>query len=158
MTKEERKQQISNLKSHWEESFKILGLTNPYFYPKPVIRKGGEEPFVNMFPTEMADQNGIFTEVVDFYLNPEATRKLLRYRYNAHFKEEYELMTTPIGEQYKVPFAELEEVKIARPKTPIVAVEEINVDQLTARDWACIHLRVPESGKDWLNEIIKKAK
>lgn len=156
--KEQRKKQVETLKSHWKEVFETLGLSKAYYYPKPVMRVSGEEPFINLFPTELEDPNGVYTEVVDFSLNPESERKLLRFRHNPHYKDEYELMSTRIGDQYKIPFDEFEEIKIARPKNPITTLEEVHADQLTARDWACIHLKVPESNKPWLNDLIKKAK
>ena len=28
---------------------------------------------------------------------------------------------------------------------------------MTLRDYACIHLRIPQTGKDWLDEIIRKS-
>jgi disulfide oxidoreductase YuzD len=35
--------------------------------------------------------------------------------------------------------------------------EDNHMNELTARDHACIHLRVPESTKSWLNDLIKKS-
>lgn len=158
MTSQERKQKVSELKAHWDSVFQALGLENPYYYPKPVIQKTGEDPFVYMFPTEISAKEDIYMEIVDFSLNTSGTRKLFRYRYNPHYESEYELGPTKIGDQYKVPFAEIEEVKVATPKVSLATKEDVSSDQLTGRDWACIHLRVPESNKSWLNELITKSK
>lgn len=43
-----------------------------------------------------------------------------------------------------------------RKKIEEVGGDDINFDQLTARDVVCINLCVPESSKPWLNELIRK--
>jgi len=50
--------------------------------------------------------------------------------------------------------------KIAKKETPKfydldnLAGDDIRAERLTARDYACIHMSIPKSGKAWLNELI----
>lgn len=40
---------------------------------------------------------------------------------------------------------------------PIVTEQAVGSTGLSKRDYACIHLRVPDSEHEWLNDIIRKA-
>jgi hypothetical protein len=151
-----RQEKIAKLREHWEVLFKRLALKEAYYYPKPVMKSelnGGE--VIWLFPTELAKGEDIYTEPVDFNHTPKAERKLYKLRYNPHYKEEYPLVQTRIGPQYETPFAEWEEVVTATELQ--VSLEDCNIGDLTGRDWACIHLKVPKSAKSWLNNLIKES-
>ena len=163
--KKKRLDKVYALKDHWKELIEAQGVDflKAYYYPKPVIKAKGKDPYVNFFPTELARGEVLYTEPVDFSMNTETPRKLYIYNPNPFYEQEYEFMTTRAGDQYAIPFAELIEVKMPEKKvapilkTIIEVTEDINVSELTARDWACIHLKVPGSTRGWLNDLIKEA-
>ena len=41
---------------------------------------------------------------------------------------------------------------------PYVELPDIPYREMTLRQFTCIHLKVPESGVPWLDELIKKSK
>lgn len=165
MTKDERNVRVYALKDNWKELLEALGLDflKAYYYPKPVMKKTGQDPYINVFPRELARGENIYTEPVDFNMNPEAQRKLYMLKPNPFYEQEFQTMDTPIGEQYIVPFSELIEVKMPeKKKDPILSTiidisGDCNVQDLSGRDWACIHLKVAASEKGWLNDLIKLA-
>lgn len=171
---EERNKRVLDLKTYWLPLLESLNTDGKpiYFYPKPVIRKEGEDPYILWFPNELKKMEDLYTEVVDFNVVPTNTsRRLFKFKANPFYEKEYEVVQTPIGEQYKIPFSEFVEVskpqeqittglKTPSPEEVLNSIpehhEEQNVNTLTARDWACIHLVVPKSNKAWLNDLIKE--
>jgi hypothetical protein len=184
--KMDRTTAITTLKKRHEDTFKRLGIYSPYFALKlPYARKGKSECVVGFFPSELSAGDDIYLELTDGDYNPIYTEPVLyRLRFNPFFKTEYEMVmpdpTKPkSSERYLVNFAELELVS-GNPKehplagrtpqavpqmstfvvssTPVAELADCHYNELTARDWACIHLKVPDSGKKWLNDIIIKSK
>lgn len=164
LSREERTKKVYELKENWTEHFKMLGLAekSAYYYPKPVMKQGNHDPHMLWFPKELEKNQDLYTEPVDFSLNTETVRKLYKLKANPFYTSEYELVDTGIGQQYRIPFSEFVEVKLPEkqvfttlPSTTFVSeFEDANVAELTARDWSCIHLKVPRSNKVWLNELI----
>ena len=177
---------MSTLKRRHDLTFKKMGLTSPYFALKlPYSRKGKSECVVGFFPSELSAGDDIYLELTDADYNPIYSEPVLyRLRYNPFFKTEYELVTPDptrpkSTERYLVNFAELELVagnpkehplagrtggsfpvmsSVVVTSTPVTEIADCHHNELTGRDWACIHLKIAESGKKWLNELIIKSK
>lgn len=161
LSTEERTKKVYELKNHWLSLFQAHGLEDrsTYFYPKPLMKTPSGELYMLWFPKELEKKQDLYTEVVDFSINPEAQRKLYKLKANNFYATEYELTDTRIGQQYVIPFAEFVEVKLPEfstaPKVVMnLTLDDAHADSLTARDWACIHLAHPMSNKPWLNELI----
>lgn len=184
--KMDRSTAISTLKRRHDATFTKLGVHSPYFALKlPYSRKGKSECVVGFFPSELSAGDDIYVELTDVDFNPIYSEPVLyKLRYNPFFKTEYEFVApdpskTKSSERYLVNFAELELVS-GNPKehplsgrttssvptmssvvvtsTPVTELADCHHNDLTGRDWACIHLKVAESGKKWLNELIIKSK
>lgn len=183
----DRSTAISTLKRRHERTFNKLGVSSPFFALKlPYARKGKSECVIGFFPSELSSGDDIYVELTDIDFNPIYTEPVLyKLRYNPFFKTEYEYVAPDpskpkSSERYLVNFAELELVS-GNPKehplagrtssgslpqmssvvvtsTPVTELADCHYNELTARDWACIHLRIAESGKKWLNELIVKSK
>ena len=184
--KVDRSTALTTLKKRHVNIFRKLGVDQPYFSVKlPYARKGKSECVVSFFPSELTAGDDIYIELTDGDYNPIYTEPVLyRLRYNPFFKTEYEMVPpdptkAKSYERYLVNFAELELVS-GNPKehplagrstqavpqmstfvvssTPVTELADCHYNELTARDWACIHLKVADSGKKWLNDIIIKSK
>lgn len=150
------------------------------YYRKGSTAKDGK--VVQFFENELDKNIDIYIERIDSNGEPEdPDRTLFRLRPNPFFREEYESedKQSKKGNDYTVflvPFEEFEIVKIKEDNNQIEqstattkVVEEtgavivtpnngaVSWNSLNARDRACIELKVPESDKQWLNELIKKA-
>lgn len=180
-TKVDRNVAKSQLKLRHEPTFRNLGLTNPYFTIKLAYTpQNRHEKMISMFENELAYGNDIYIELVDRSNKPIYNHPVLyRLNYNPYFKSEYEFAKKDekrTYDSYLVPLADLilvagnpgleeETSRKTDTGTKFVPIEsydreqpDCHTNELTARDWACIHLKVPSSNKKWLNEIIIKAK
>lgn len=168
------------LKSRNEENFKRLGIMNPYFASKFAYSPkeiDGTEMYVPMFPTEFL-KGDVYCEFIDGDNNPMHDKPVLyKLTYNPNFEQEYYFVpkTDDKGyDRYFVPLTEFELVSgiptpgsMLYPKkqeysktVPMVKkeYEDCHYNELTARDHACIQLKVAESNKEWLNNLIKQSK
>lgn len=165
LPKEQREARVAELKRYWEPLWSLHGINanDVQYYPKSILGKSGADPYITLFRSEL--NSDLYTEAVDFSYNQETDRKLMKLQFNPHALAEYEEVTTNVGQQWRVPAAELIEIvqppsaafSVGRlPEIPRTATLEGDcpVSELTGKDWACIHLRFPASGKDWLNRLI----
>lgn len=179
--KMDRQLAITLLHERNKETFKGLGLMSPYFTIKfaytardKSTRFKGQQ-VINMFHSEISRGDDVYMELVDGNnapLNDVAT--LYRLPYTADFEQEYEKYIDPTKPSspplYFVPLSMLELVDVftdavksdefelpQRPSQKGGELIDCHISELTARDRACIDLRVPESNKEWLNDLIRKS-
>lgn len=174
------KDKIEALKKHHAKTFKALGIESPHFCPKMAyVPSGKREKCVTFFQMEIDSERDVYTEFVSRDYKPEdPERRLWKWKYNPHYKDEYDTTATePI--RYIIPINELElitieeathEVKKLRTK-PTVEKEvdentiketlikdktiiDIPLSELTTRDLISIIHLVPLSNKGSINELI----
>lgn len=173
---EDRRTKTAELRKAHQEYFDKTGIGSAKFVPKLAYRPPGkDELFVGYFPNELRGGEDIYTEFTSRDLDIEdPERTLYRWRYNAHWEEEYQKTEPgPSGSfRYLVPVSELIKVQkqVDAPKAEPVKKSGIRTnmefdlmdpdtdapfDQLTIRDLAAILLKKPVSNKDWLNKLIQ---
>jgi hypothetical protein len=175
------KDKIEALKKHHAKTFKALGIENPHFCPKMAyVPTGKREKCVTFFTMEIEAEKDVYTEFVSREYKPEdPERRLWKWKYNPHFKDEYETTATePV--RYIIPINELElinteevtnEVGKLRTKTTSVkkevntiseieslikedSITDIPISQLTVRDLISIIHLTPLSNKGSINELV----
>jgi hypothetical protein len=110
MTPAERKKKVSELREEHEDYFQKNGNLNALYIPKMAYRPNGKDDlYVSFFPSELEKGEDIYTEFVSIdYESEDPKRTLYLHKYNAHWKEEYELITSNSGfERHLIPVSEL---------------------------------------------------
>lgn len=110
MTPAERKKKVSELREEHEDYFQKNGNLNALYIPKMAYRPNGKDDlYVSFFPSELEKGEDIYTEFVSIdYESEDPKRTLYLHKYNAHWKEEYELITSNSGfERHLIPVNEL---------------------------------------------------
>tara|TARA_R100001463_G_scaffold91025_3_gene145710 strand:- start:4416 stop:4919 length:504 start_codon:yes stop_codon:yes gene_type:complete len=111
MTPSERKEKVGKLREEHEDYFQTIGNIKALYIPKMAYRPSGkDELFVSFFPSELEKGIDIYTEFVSInYESEDPKRTLYLHKYNAHWKEEYELITSNSGfERHLIPVSELQ--------------------------------------------------
>lgn len=173
--KMERKVAESILRERNMDNFKRLGFMEPPFFKIKMAYIPTDrivsELVVGMFDSELTKTEGVYIELTDgdnLPLNTEPTLYYLPYR--ADYKQAYVNHLQKSGaDRYLVPLDTLILVDIPKeskstsnqnielPQPTDEEYPDCHYSELTARDRACIDLRVPESNKQWLNDLIKKS-
>jgi hypothetical protein len=110
MTPQERKAKVQKLREEHENYFQTMGIINALYIPKMAYRPSGkDELHVSFFPSELQKGRDIFTEFVSIdYDSEDPKRTLYLLKHNAHWAEEYEIVTSSSGfERHIVPVSEL---------------------------------------------------
>lgn len=110
MTPSERKKKVSELREEHEDYFQTIGNPNALYIPKMAYRPSGKDDlYVSFFPSELEKGEDIYTEFVSIdYESEDPKRTLYLHKYNKHWKEEYELITSNSGfERHLIPVNEL---------------------------------------------------
>jgi len=110
MTPVERKKKVSELREEHEDYFQKVGNLNALYIPKMAYRPSGKDDLhISFFPSELEKGEDIYTEFVSIdYESEDPKRTLYLHKYNAHWKEEYELITSNSGfERHLIPASEL---------------------------------------------------
>lgn len=178
---EDKRSKIAKLRERHQPVFEALGVPEAIFIPKMAYKPTGkDEKHLGFFPSELSKDSDIYTEFVSRENDSEdPERTLYKLRHNPHYATEYEqtLPKNP-GEtssiRYLVPVSELvvihsemilngeqgqKQQREQMESFPMVDPEtDPPFSTMTLRDYAAIKLRVPESNKPWLNDMIKKAK
>ena len=132
MTPQERKASVAILRKEHEDYFQTTGSTNALYIPKMAYRPSGkDELHVSFFPSELQKGKDIFTEFVSIeYKTEDPKRTLYLLKHNAHWAEEYEIVTSSSGfERHIVPVTELRAMNdVTDRKSPIR--EPMQVKQL----------------------------
>lgn len=122
---------------------------------------------VGLFDSEMDAGSDFYfipvikTSPVIYYHNREEVWKLPLSKINAHKADpNAEVLEQPTFKKYIFPLTDAEciyPVSTSQPLYAPQAFEEVK-DGFTARERACIDLRVPESGSKWLDDLIIKSR
>ena len=110
ITPEQRKQKVNKLKEEHEDYFQTEGKINALYIPKMAYRPAGKDDLhVSFFPSELEKEEDIYTEFVSInYDSEDPKRTLYLLKYNPHWKEEYELISSNSGfKRHMVPAGEL---------------------------------------------------
>ena len=110
ITPEQRKQKVNKLKEEHEDYFQTIGNLNALFIPKMAYRPPGKDDLhVSFFPSEMEKGQDIYTEFVSInYDSEDPKRTLYLLKFNPHWREEYEMITSNSGfQRHLVPASEL---------------------------------------------------
>lgn len=167
----ERQKKVANLREYHESYFDAIEESNAYFDSKAYKTIGGEQ-YIGFFESQLGRGTPIYFEINDFKQNIiDKNRTLYKITPDENFKTlkttyKYD-PNTPAGEQYYInkTSSKIEEINRAeffrksnRIEIPLedIVKDDCNYNELTARDYACIHLRTPQSNKQWLNDLIIK--
>ena len=143
MTPQERKVKIKELLVEHADYFMVSKIDKPAYIPKMAYRPGGkDELHVTFFPSELENNMDIYTEFVSIdYESEDLKRTLYLLKYNPHWKDEYELITSNSGfQRHMVPVGELKVINdiVSRKKEWVSATEEnkaeINLTDPDERD------------------------
>ena len=110
MTPQERKAKVQKLREEHEDYFQTTGIINALYIPKMAYRpQGKDELHVSFFPSELQKGRDVYTEFVSIdYDSEDPKRTLYLLKHNAHWAEEYEIVTSSSGfERHIVPVSEL---------------------------------------------------
>jgi len=110
LTPAERKKKVAKLREEHEDYFQTEGIINALYIPKMAYRPSGKDDLhVSFFPSEMEKEKDIYTEFVSIdYDSEDPKRTLYLHKYNPHWKDEYELITSNSGfQRHLIPASEL---------------------------------------------------
>ena len=110
LTPQQRKDKVKALREEHEDYFQTEGIINALYIPKMAYRpKGKDELHVSFFPSELEKTEDIYTEFVSIdYETEDPKRTLYLHKYNPHWKEEYEMITSNSGfQRHIIPVGEL---------------------------------------------------
>jgi len=114
MTPQERKAKVKELYKEHADYFKDNKIDKPAYIPKMAYRpQGKDELHVTFFPSELENNMDIYTEFVSIdYESEDPKRTLYLLKYNPHWKEEYEIITSNSGfQRHIIPVNELKTIK-----------------------------------------------
>ena len=125
------------------EKLQELGIKSGNAYPKSSFPYGGYngEIVVGLYEREMKD---------DFYFYNNYDKKLYVWR-----KDGIEYDVDNASEKFMVPLSRCE---VIWEDKPYVELPDKPYREMTMREYACIQMLIPESGLDWLDALIQKAK
>ena len=110
LTPEQRKVKVAKLKEEHEDYFQTEGKINALYIPKMAYRPTGKDDLhVSFFPSELEKNEDIYTEFVSIdYESEDPKRTLYLVKYNPHWKDEYEMITSSSGfQRHIIPVSEL---------------------------------------------------
>jgi hypothetical protein len=113
MTPQERKASIKILYKEHADYFTDNKIDKPAYIPKMAYRPAGKDDLhVTFFPSELENNMDIYTEFVSIeYKSEDPKRTLYLLKYNPHWKEEYEMITSNSGfQRHMVPVSELKAI------------------------------------------------
>jgi len=120
------------------EKLKDLGIETKNAFPKSSFIYN-KDVHIGLYEREMKD---------DFYFVNKYDGKI--YRWN-HDLESYDYDDNT--EKYMIP---LSRCKLVWEDKPFVEKPDKPFKEMTLREYACIHLQVPDSGLEWLDNLISK--
>tara|TARA_B110000902_G_scaffold234762_1_gene279592 strand:+ start:512 stop:1012 length:501 start_codon:yes stop_codon:yes gene_type:complete len=126
MTPQERKVKIKELLNEHEDYFLTNKIDNPAYIPKMAYRPAGKDDLhITFFPSEMENNMNIYTEFVSIeYDSEDPKRTLYLLKYNPHWKEEYEMITSNSGfQRHIVPCSELKAINDVTSRGYTASVE-----------------------------------
>jgi hypothetical protein len=157
------REKIADMRKHHENIFNALGIPTAKFIPKMAYKHNGEL-VISFFDSEMNLQQDIYTEFSSRDYNPEdPERNLYKWKWNPHYKEEYETTDPSVGYvRYLVPVTELIKIKAPEDTQRVqlereltLTTEDASLSQMTIKDLYAIMQNKPVSDRVWLNNLIK---
>ena len=129
MTPQERKAKVKKLLEEHADYFIGNKIEKPAYIPKMAYRPNGkDELHVTFFPSELENNMDIYTEFVSIeYDSEDPKRTLYLLKYNPHWKDEYEMITSNSGfQRHMVPVGELKAINdvTSRGHDKQTAIEE----------------------------------
>jgi hypothetical protein len=118
-----------------------MGVNTDNVYPKSSFIYD-DIPCIGLYKREM---------VKDFYFYNKFDKKIYVLKYNPAPDPMYKYDEDI--EKYMVPLTECE---VFWEDVPYVEPKDSAFKDMTLRQYACIHLRIPNSGLDWLDNLIKQ--
>ena len=131
MTPQERKAKVQKLREEHENYFQTMGVINALYIPKMAYRPSGkDELHVSFFPSELQKGRDIYTEFVSIeYDSEDPKRTLYLLKHNAHWAEEYEIVTSSSGfERHIVPVSELKVINDVTDRSTAIEEPELVKD------------------------------
>ena len=131
MTPQERKAKVQKLREEHENYFQTMGVINALYIPKMAYRPSGkDELHVSFFPSELQKGRDIHTEFVSIdYDSEDPKRTLYLLKHNAHWAEEYEIVTSSSGfERHIVPVSELKVINDVTDRSTAIEEPELVKD------------------------------
>lgn len=125
------------------EKLRELGIDSDNVYPKKSFKKDSDI-YIGLYLREMQD---------DFYFYNDYDKKIYKIPVTDEV-EKYEMEKFGDSYKYLIPKGDWE---IVWEDVPYQEKPDLAYNSMTVRQYACIHLRVPDSGLPWLDEIIKSA-
>ncbi len=122
------------------EKLKELGIETNNAYPKASFISSGAV-CVGLYKREMNE---------DFYFFNKYDGKIYKWKVSDKINvTDYDTVT----EKYQIP---LSSCSLIWEDKPYVEKPDAQFNTMTLRQYACIHLRVPDSGLNWLDNLIKQ--
>lgn len=150
MTPTERKAKVAKLREEHEDYFQKSGNNNALYIPKMAYRPSGKDDLhVSFFPSELEKGDDIYTEFVSIvYDSEDPKRTLYLHKYNKHWKEEYELITSNSGfERHLIPVSELQVINDVTNRKADEIKTIFELEDLPNPD------NVTEKSQEWLKRI-----
>lgn len=122
-----------------------LGINTTNAYPKPSFMYN-DSPSISMYKREFAE---------NFYFYNAYDKKIYVLAKYADFETRFTKDVFKGAEKFIVP---LNYCSVIWEDKPFEELEDVPFKDMTLRDYACIHLKVPKSEKVWLNNIIISSK
>ena len=110
LTPAQRKEKVAKLREEHQDYFDSNSKPNALYIPKMAYRPSGKDDLhVSFFPSELEKEYDIYTEFVSIDYNSEdPKRTLYLHKYNPHWKDEYEMITSSSGfQRHIIPVSEL---------------------------------------------------
>lgn len=133
MTPQERKAKIKELYKEHADYFVNNKVDKPAYIPKMAYRPSGkDELHVTFFPSELENNTDIYTEFVSIdYDSEDPKRTLYLLKYNPHWKEEYEMITSNSGfQRHIIPVSELKALNDVTSRGTVEAAVSKDFDVL----------------------------
>lgn len=118
-----------------------IGITSKNVYPKSSFIYN-DEICVGLYEREMKE---------DFYFFNKYDNKIYQCPHVVNYKEAFDYDADT--EKYMVP---LSYCQVVWEDKPFVEKPDLPYRDMTLRQYACIHLRIPDSGLPWLDTLIKE--
>lgn len=123
------------------DKLQSLGITSSNVYPKTSFIQNGEV-MIALYEREMLS---------DFYFYNMFDKKIYRWPFVGQKAISY--LKDGYTGKYLIP---LEECNIVWEDTPYIEKPDKPFKEMTLREYAAIHLKVPDSGIPWLDKLIEK--
>lgn len=133
-------------KSELIEKLKELGVDTDNYYPKKSFIYNSE-PYIGCYKSELLSKI--------FYFHNDYDKKI--YKIGPLTEEDVWKLDSELFEgktKYLVPLSSCE---VIWSDKPYIELPDIPFKDATLRQYACIHLKVPNSGYDWLDVLIKES-